>query len=405
MERVLAAVVAVLLVVDVLVVVAADADPPAVAIEGTTVADEPTVPVTPVPVATATDVLSGGDLTEIDPDDPVATPDVPPSAVPSPVPVEPLPERSDPAEGTTYGPAVFTTSVTTDARHYYDDETVHITVEICNPEAHAVRRQYFRNEPARVFVIDYWHDWVTSVGLTEETADEPVRRETWSPRECRSYDYEWTLWAGPAENRRGRAREGTFRIDAESHGYNDPMIDGNATRPGYSAWFGHHHGPRPDEEPPPPPEDHSEEPGFSLSVNTDRSSYGEGETVATTVTACNETAQEQRHEVTADPPLTVRYTRITPEGRDHVAGEGQEYDQREDGRDTYEVFAITFDPHECRTYRFAWDQRRNDGPEGDHGSRTPGTYYVEAIWDADWTGRPAGHDAVMYAESPHFELR
>lgn len=404
MERVLGAIVAVLLVVDVLVVLNADGEPARVAIDAPTVAD-----VTPSPLESSAPTAD------------VTTDETPPEAEPSATPTPtPTPTGASPAEdvppaqeappapedgsaaGPEYGPAVFTTTVTTDGRHYYDGETVHITVEVCNPEDHAVRRQYFRHEPARVFVIDYWHDWVASVGLTEETADEPVRRETWSPRECRTYDYEWTLWAGPAENPRGRAREGTFRIDAEAHGYNDPRLDGNATRPGYSAWFGHHHGPRPDEEPPPPPDDHSEQPGFSLSVATDGSSYAEGETVHTSVTACNETGQEQRHRVTADPPLTVRYRR-TGDGGGFVAYQGQQYDQDHDGTNTYESFEISFGPNECRTYDFAWDQTWNDGR--DDGRREPGTYEVEADWQADWTGRPEGHDAAMYAESPRFELR
>ena len=398
MERVLAAMAAVVLLLDALVLISADPAPPSIAIDGPISPRTALPSPSPTVVTPSTTPSEDTSVTEVPTETPTrtspATPtpgEVPTTPAPSPAPVE-------------YGPAVFTTTVAVDGAHYYDGEAVHVTVEVCNPEDHHVRRQYHRHEPLSVTVIDYWHDAVASVVPIEAQADHPVRKETWAPRECRTYEYDWGLWASPPD--RGRAREGVFRIHAEANGSNDPNDGGTTATDGYSSWFEHHHGSRPVEEPPPPPSDHSEEPGFSLSVTTDSSSYTDGQTVRTTVTACNETDREQHHEVTADPPLTVVYMR--PDEHEEVAYQGQYYDENHDEPDTiYTVFEITFAPRECRSYRYAWDQTRNSGPEGDPrmGQREPGTYSVEAIWQADWTGRPEGHHASMYGTSPRFELR
>jgi hypothetical protein len=253
----------------------------------------------------------------------------------------------------------FRLTVAADRPSYVEGEPVIITVEACNRGSDSIEWGTYDGQEAQLWALDAAGEHV-AMGIPVAESEEP-RWTTWSRGECRSFGpFTWrqTVNHITEEETHGipRVPAGPYRLKAKWLGFARP----NGNQPERSPVFG--------------VSEIIELDGVTLDVSTDRSRYAQGQPVKVTVEACNPNSRPHQQTFVWRPDVEVR---ITWDG----------YSMAETPNEgPVEKYYATWEPGECRTYSWVWDQRATssdpaDPEKSDTGNQVPpGQYEVEVHW-------------------------
>ena len=254
--------------------------------------------------------------------------------------------------------------VEVDRAVYAEDQPVVIHADVCNEGSSALRHAVQRGQEAIVSIV-------STTGGNLATRFEPATGrdvDEWAPGQCRRY--------------------GPFRWWQEEHHFTDSPAHGFPVPPAghYRVVVRYTGSPLDGSSPPAEGSAPIELDGVTVTVTTDRPSYGAGEPVVANVRVCNPFDRPTTQTIVWSPEAVIRIER-----------DGSTVDQvHEDG--PVEPRPLPFAPRQCVDHRFVWDRV---GAEA-------GTYRVEALWwghDHPRVGK--GHDARpgVVPERVPFELR